>query len=102
MVYWKDLTGFVEQFMNRAASDPVMRRSSPELQIRKAFKDRDRTAEKKDIISKDCIVSGKVTLLGGLEGTRKFQVGWLRITFPGKVAAVIKLGIKFRFPDMGL
>lgn len=63
-------------------------------------------------MSNKCIVSGKVTLLGGMHGkglvrglplvlTREFQVGRLEVTVLRKAEAVISVGIRFCFADMG-
>lgn len=64
-----------------------------------------------EIISKECIISGKATLLRGngrgLSGlyplvlTRKFYVGGLEVTFLGKLETVMRLGIKSWFTDVG-
>lgn len=56
---------------------------------------------KKEIISKECLVLGKVALLRGLSDylpvlTEKFQVGWLKVTFLGEAEATVGLGIKSR------
>ena len=84
--------------MNQSASHLAIERSSVKLQIRIGFKVREGT-EKRKLSSKKSLVLGKVILLRGnrrslsadlfLMLTRKFQFGWLKVKFLGKIETVI-------------
>ena len=62
----------------------------------------------KEIISKECIVLGKIFLLvkgllvNFLELTGKYHVGWLvKGYIPWRIESALKLGIKCWFSDVG-
>ena len=98
------MNGFIGRFSNQEASHLARRKTLP----RAAEKERFFKVERKwkhEIISKEFVVFGKVTLLRERKGslrlnillvlTRKFQAGWLKVTFLGKVETVLRLGSKF-------